>query len=99
MKPRLPDPSSPIAPHIVAFVGHKRALNRRYDVEDKVLRMFDGDLNTGGIMTLAEITPRRILLEPNTYTTAKFQSLGRGRWPIVRVDGSNRASSIARPSR
>src|SRR3984893_2096324 len=30
---------------------------------------------------------RRILLEPNTYTTAKFQSLGRGYWPIVRVDG------------
>ncbi len=40
MKPRLADPSSPIAPHIVAFIGHKRALNRRYDVEDKVLRMF-----------------------------------------------------------
>ena len=57
MKPRLPDPSSPIAPHIVAFVGHKRALNRRYHVEDKVLRMFDGYLNTAGIMTLAEITP------------------------------------------
>ena len=57
MKPRLPDPSSPIAPHIVAFIGHKRALNRRYDVEDKVLRMFDGYLNTAGIMTLAEITP------------------------------------------
>jgi site-specific recombinase XerD len=57
MKPRLPDPSSPIAPYIVAFIGHKRALNRRYDVEDKVLRMFDGYLNTAGIMTLAEITP------------------------------------------
>jgi hypothetical protein len=60
MKPRLPDPSSPIAPHIVAFVGHKRALNRRYDVEDKVLRMFDGYLNTAGIMTLAEITPAAV---------------------------------------
>ena len=57
MKPRLPDPSSPIAPHIVAFVGHKRALNRRYDVEDKCCRMFDGYLNTAGIMSLAEITP------------------------------------------
>jgi integrase len=57
MKPRLPDPSSPIAPHIVAFVGHKRALNRRYDVEDKALRMFDGYLNTAGIKTLAEVTP------------------------------------------
>jgi integrase len=57
MKPQLPDPSSPIAPHIVAFIGHKRALNRRCDVEDKVLRMFDGYLNTAGIQTLGEITP------------------------------------------
>jgi hypothetical protein len=82
MKPRLPDPSSPIAPHIVAFIGHKRALNRRYDVEDKVLRMFDGYLNTAGIMTLAEITPaapRRILPEPTTCATAEFQPLGRCR--------------------
>lgn len=57
MSPRLPEPSSPIAPHIVAFVRHKRALNRRYDVEDKVLRMLDGYLNTQEIKTLAEITP------------------------------------------
>lgn len=57
MKPRLPEPSSPIAPHIVAFVRHKRALNRRYDVEDKVLRMLDADLNARGITTLSEINP------------------------------------------
>jgi hypothetical protein len=57
MKPRLPDPSSPIAPYIVAFVRHKRALNRRYDVEDKALRLFDGYLNQAGITTLAEISP------------------------------------------
>jgi len=49
MKLRLPDPSSPIAPHIIAFVRHKRALNRRYDVEEKVLRMFDGYLNSAGV--------------------------------------------------
>ncbi|WP_352852615.1 hypothetical protein [Mesorhizobium sp. M0895] len=42
MSPRLPEPSSPIAFHIVAFVRHKRALNRRYDVEDKVPQMYDG---------------------------------------------------------
>ena len=57
MSPRLPEPSSPIAPHIVAFIRHKRALNRRYDVEDKVLRMLDGYLNAQGVKTLAEITP------------------------------------------
>lgn len=57
MSPRLPEPSSPIAPHIVAFIRHKRALNRRYDVEDKVLRMLDSYLNERGVKTLAEITP------------------------------------------
>jgi hypothetical protein len=57
MKLRLPDPSSPIAPHIIAFVRHKRALNRRYDVEEKVLRMFDGYLNSAGVRTLVEISP------------------------------------------
>lgn len=45
MSPRLPEPTSPIAPHIMAFVCHKRALNRRYDVENEALRMFDGYLN------------------------------------------------------
>ena len=100
MKPRLPDPSSPIAPHIVAFVGHKRALNRRYDVEDKVLRMFDGYLNTAGIMTLAEITPAAV--------DAFFLSRVHDREVSITWSGlladcssgwSNMASSIARPSR
>ncbi|UVK48523.1 tyrosine-type recombinase/integrase (plasmid) [Mesorhizobium sp. AR07] len=57
MSPRLPEPSSPIARHIVAFVRHKRALNRRYDVEDKVLRMLDGYLNVQGVTSMTEITP------------------------------------------
>lgn len=57
MRPRLPEPSSPIAPHIIAFVRHKRALNRRYDVEHKVLRMLDGYLNVRGVMSMTEITP------------------------------------------
>lgn len=57
MRARLPEPSSPIAPHIVAFVRHKRALNRRYDVEDKVLRMLDGYLNAQGVTSVTEITP------------------------------------------
>ncbi len=38
-------------------IRHKRALNRRYDVEDKVLRMLDADLNARGITTLSEINP------------------------------------------
>ena len=54
-RPPLPDPSSPIAPHIVAFVRHKRSLNRRYDVEDKALRLFDRYLVEAGVRTLSEI--------------------------------------------
>ena len=56
MRPTLPDPSSPIAPHIVAFVRHKRSLNRRYDVEEKALRLFDRYLIEAGVGTLGEIS-------------------------------------------
>jgi integrase len=57
MKARLPDPSSAVAPHIVAFLAHKRALNRRYDVEEKALRLFDFYLVKTGVSSLADITP------------------------------------------
>jgi hypothetical protein len=57
MSLRLPDPSGVMAPHISAFLNHKRALNRKYDVEDKALRLLDRHLNKVGIKTLAEITP------------------------------------------
>ncbi len=57
MKPRLSDPSSPVAPHISAFLDHKRALNRKYNVEEKALRLLDRHLTQVGIKTLAEITP------------------------------------------
>lgn len=57
MRCRLPEPSSPIASHIIAFIGHKRALNRRYYTEDKVLQMLDADLIARGITTIADITP------------------------------------------
>jgi site-specific recombinase XerD len=57
MKPRLPDPSSPVAPYISAFLAHKRALNRKYHVEEMALRLLDHHLNRVGIKTLAEVTP------------------------------------------
>ena len=57
MRPALREPSSPAAPHIIAFVRHKRSLNRRYDVEDKALRLFDRYLNESGVKTLNEISP------------------------------------------
>jgi integrase len=57
MSPASPEPSSPVAPHIVAFLRHKRSLNRRYEVEDKALRLFDRYLNESGVRTLDEISP------------------------------------------
>lgn len=76
MRTRLPEPSSPIAPHIVAFVRHKRALNRCYNVEDKALRMLDGvsersrcpeyDRHHPG-------APRCFFLEPSAHATVKLQ--------------------------
>lgn len=56
MTRRLADPSSVIAPHISAFLDHKRALNRKYDVEDKALRLLDRYLTESRIKTLDEIT-------------------------------------------
>lgn len=57
MKARLPDPSSPVAPYIAAFLAHKRALNRRYDVEETALRLFDFYLVKAGVDSLAAMTP------------------------------------------
>jgi integrase len=57
MSRRLPEPSSLLAPHIRAFLDHKRALNRKYDVEDKALRLFDRYLKGVGVGTLDGITP------------------------------------------
>jgi site-specific recombinase XerD len=57
MKPARPTPSSPLAPHILAFVAHKRALNRRYQVEERALRLFDAYLNEAGIKDLGQISP------------------------------------------
>lgn len=57
MRPAAPGPSSPLAPHIAAFLRHKRSLNRRYDVEDKALRLFDRYLNEVGVKAIVEINP------------------------------------------
>ena len=57
MRPARPAPSSPLASHIRAFVAHKRALNRRYHVEEKTLRLLDAYLNDAGIGDLSQITP------------------------------------------
>jgi integrase len=55
MKPSLPEPSSPVAPYIAAFIRHKRSLNRRYRVEEKALRLFDRHLKEVGVGSIDEI--------------------------------------------
>jgi len=42
------------------FVAHKRALGRRYDIEEKTLRLLDRYLKDQRIRTLRAITPRLV---------------------------------------
>jgi len=48
---------SPLAPGIVAFLAHKRALGCLFRVEDLSLRLFDRFLIAQSITTLSTITP------------------------------------------
>lgn len=47
-----------LARDIARFVAHKRALGRRYDVEEKTLALFDRYLKAHQIDTLRSITPQ-----------------------------------------
>jgi site-specific recombinase XerD len=47
---------SPLAEPIRRFVVHKRALNRRFDTEERALRLFDRYLVLQGINDLASVT-------------------------------------------
>jgi site-specific recombinase XerD len=48
---------SPLADGIVRFLAHKRALGRRFETEDKQLRLFDRFLVQQRLTRLDEITP------------------------------------------
>jgi integrase len=48
---------SPLAPAIRQFLAHKRALARRFDVEEKALRLLDRYLVERDVRTLDQITP------------------------------------------
>jgi integrase len=48
---------SPLAEPIRRFVAHKRALNRRFDTEERALRLLDRYLVEHGIVDLAGLTP------------------------------------------
>lgn len=47
---------SPLAKRIEAFLAHKRALGRRFEVEEKPLRLFDRFLVDRGVETLEGVT-------------------------------------------
>lgn len=47
----------PFADDFRRFVAHKRALGRRYDTEEKALRLFDRYLGRQGIIDRTEVTP------------------------------------------
>ena len=46
-----------LGPDIEQFLAHKRALGRRYDVEEKTLALFDAFLVHDKIGSLAEVMP------------------------------------------
>ena len=53
---RVVEWASPLAEPIQQFLAHKRALARRFDVEEKALRLLDRYLVVTGVRTLAHIT-------------------------------------------
>ena len=48
---------SPLAEGIMRFLAHKRALGRRFDTEDKQLRLFDRFLVQQSIVRVDDLTP------------------------------------------
>jgi integrase len=57
MTPRWTGWRSPLAEGFVDFLAHKRALGRRFHVEELTLRLFDRFLVDQAITTMAAITP------------------------------------------
>jgi len=51
---------SALAIHIERFIAYKRALGRRYDIEEKTLRLLDRSLIKNGIQQPCEVTPEHI---------------------------------------
>jgi len=60
---------SPLAESLTHFLAYKRALGRRYDTEDRVLRLFDRYLVAAQVPGLSAITPA--LLEAFLATRAQ----------------------------
>jgi site-specific recombinase XerD len=57
MRPAHTELGSPLAEPIRRFVAHKRALNRRFDCEEKALHLFDRYLVERGVVDVASVTP------------------------------------------
>ena len=57
MSPRTIVFRSLLGPAISAFIAHKRALGRRYENEERTLRLFDRYLAAAGVGEFAAISP------------------------------------------
>jgi site-specific recombinase XerD len=57
MRPAYTELGSPLAEPIRRFIAHKRALNRRFDCEEKALHLFDRYLVERGMADVASVTP------------------------------------------
>lgn len=57
MSPRKIVLSSLLGPAISAFIAEKRALGRRYENEERALRLFDRYLTAAGVDELADVSP------------------------------------------
>ena len=65
--------ASPLADPIRQFLAHKRALARRFQVEEKALRLLDRFLVTCGVCSLTQISPEVLdaFLASRPRTTAR----------------------------
>ena len=56
MSPPRIELASPLAEPIRQFLAAKRALNRRFDTEERTLRLLDRDLAERGIVQMVDVT-------------------------------------------
>src|SRR4051812_30698263 len=97
---------SPLAAAIHQFLAHKRALARKFVVEEKALRLLDRYLVERDIATLAQITPKlpaaflapRPRGTPRSYTHRLGTAARLFRW-LVGQGLLERSSLRARPRR